>query len=296
MKELIELEAKGKDGKMLRAVFNVFKGLNLMSYRQNGLEVIDQSTRNQFEERCAGLGAIIGPHFHHQKDELLPKKMPDESLFPHIKIIKQKGIKDPFSHGIARYVPWKIERITKKNFFATLSSKDSYKGIFLKDLEGTNFEMQYEAMLDEEGLHLQLSVDADREAVVGFHFYYAIENESAIVHSKVQNEYNDMGIFKSIPFEWWAKQKGLHELEFRLDHEADYGFLHYPDPHEGVICLQTQDHMVNIQAHSETTENSWQLYHPKNASFACIEPLSVKNPRRLDTKKSQIQADISIQS
>src|SRR5690349_11544962 len=107
--EPIILENTTHDGSPLQATFLPDKGMNLVSYKKGGVEVIDPSTKSLFEERYAGLGALIGPHFHRRRTDALPK-IPDESLFPHIARVKAKGVHDPFSHGIARYAPWKAEK------------------------------------------------------------------------------------------------------------------------------------------------------------------------------------------
>jgi hypothetical protein len=99
--EQIILANKTSTGQNLQAIFLPEKGMNLISYKKDETEVIDQSTRNLFEERFAGLGALIGPHFHHRKTEVIPP-IKDESLFPHIARLKAKGIQEPFSHGIDR--------------------------------------------------------------------------------------------------------------------------------------------------------------------------------------------------
>lgn len=59
------LTLKNKD---LTATFLPELGMNLASYKKGDYEAIDQNTQGEFEERFAGLGPLIGPHFHHQKD------------------------------------------------------------------------------------------------------------------------------------------------------------------------------------------------------------------------------------
>ena len=79
-------------GELLQATYLPEKGMNLISYKMGDIEVIDQSTYPLFEERFAGLGALIGPHFHHSK---APPLDFDLSLFPHIKQVMAKGEKEP---------------------------------------------------------------------------------------------------------------------------------------------------------------------------------------------------------
>src|SRR5687767_2858709 len=97
LQNTILLRQESQDGEPLEARFAPLRGMNLLSYKKGEIEAIDQSTRPLFEERSAGLGAFIGPHFHHRT--LIPP-VPDESLFPHIAILKARGVQEPFSHGI----------------------------------------------------------------------------------------------------------------------------------------------------------------------------------------------------
>ena len=76
-------------------------GMNLASFKWEGIEIIDQSTKPVFEDRFGGLGPLIGPHFYQRNKATLPP-IKDESLFPHIARIKAEGRVDPFSHGIGR--------------------------------------------------------------------------------------------------------------------------------------------------------------------------------------------------
>src|SRR5947209_3792431 len=101
----VVLKSQTEKGESMQATFLPEKGMNLVSFKKGNLEVIDQSTLPLFEERFAGLGALIGPHFHRRLPETLPH-IADESLFPHIARVKAKGAADPFSHGIGRYAPW----------------------------------------------------------------------------------------------------------------------------------------------------------------------------------------------
>ena len=149
------------------------KGMNFVSLKKGEIEAIDQSTRRGFEERFAGLGAMIGPHFHHRK--LLPPP-PDPKLFPHV-----ANSSEPFSHGIGRYAPWNVEGSCEMHIDATLSGSDTWNGVALKDLEGQDFKMTYSAKLLDEGLQIELSVVSDTESIVGLHTYYALADGAGVV-------------------------------------------------------------------------------------------------------------------
>jgi galactose mutarotase-like enzyme len=190
---------------------------------------------------------------------------------------------DPFSHGIGRYAPWQWRREGQK-IVAGLKGSDRWRGSTLAELEGTDFVMQMEAELKREGLYLTLHVEAERLSVVGLHYYYALPPGPATVSSRVQPLYNDMGVFKPM-------QGG--EFLFDLEREVDYGFLP-ENGKEGEILLRTTAHTLKVCYQGAPDAVSWQLYHPKDASFVCIEPMSVKNPRDLNTSKSSLRVQIDV--
>src|SRR5262245_23646805 len=164
------IRSKAHDGEDLTALFLPSKGMNLISYKKGECEAIDQGTWDIFEERYAGLGALIGPHFHHRNPQVIPP-VKNEELFPHIAKLKDKS--EPFSHGIGRYAPWKIESLNDSSIQASLTGDMIWNGVALKQLEGQNFKMGYGANLAPDGLHIDLYVTSDTESVVGLHTYYA---------------------------------------------------------------------------------------------------------------------------
>lgn len=286
----IILEHQTKQGERLQATFLPDKGMNLISLKKGDLEVIDQSTKNLFEERYAGLGALIGPHFHHRKLEIIPS-IKDESLFPHIARIKAKGVQEPFSHGIARYAPWKAEA-TVNHVKAQLTGKDLWNGIALASLEGQNFNMQLEAHLGEQGLFLTLSVVSDTASIVGIHYYYRLPQGKGRVISEVQNQFAIQGELKPIPSDWQFDSQ--QRLIFDLQQEADFTFRPYPNPLHGNILLETEEYQLRTRYDCACAENCWQLYHPKEASFVCIEPLSSQDPRHPNLTVSSLNIHIEI--
>lgn len=286
----IELEHQTQEGEKLRALFLPDKGMNLISFRKGDLEVIDQSTRPLFEERYAGLGALIGPHFHHRKPEVIPQ-IKDESLFPHIARVKAKGIQEPFSHGIARYAPWTAEA-TATAVKARLSGKDLWNGVPLSSLEGQNFTMTLDAELGDRGLSLRLSIVSDTNSLVGIHYYLACPGGRGRVISEVQNQVRIEGELKPIPAAWNFDSQ--HRLVFDLKEEADFTFRPYPDVLHGNILLETDAYRLRTGYSCLCAENCWQLYHPKEASFVCIEPISAQNPHHpvLTVSSLNIQLEI----
>lgn len=286
---MITLKNNSEDDKSLEASFLPEKGMNLISYKKDGKEIIEQSTKDLFEERFSGLGPIIGPHFHRRIPQSLPF-IEKEELFPHIRRVKEKGILDPFSHGIARYAPWNYEA-NETSIKASLSGKDLWNGIALMDLEGQNFKMQFHATLLPNGLSLNLSVVSDTNSLVGLHYFYSLPQSGKII-SQVKNFYLDNGEKKDIPKEWLNDKS---QLSFDLSQAADYTFFPSPNPLGSTIILETEHYKLRTQYSSHCQENSWQLYHPKDASFVCIEPLSAQFPRHPILTVSSISALLSIE-
>lgn len=286
----IVLKATSEQGESLEATFLPDKGMNMVSYKKGSIEIIDQSTKNLFDERFAGLGALIGPHFHRRQTSVLPK-IADESLFPHIARVKAKGVADPFSHGIARYAPWKATA-TENSFKATLTGKDTWNGVALSALEGQNFTMHFNALLSPQGLKLDLDVVSDSDSLVGIHYYYHLPQGTGKLISAVQPEYIDNGEKKPLPPSWNGGAD--HVLTFDLNNEADYTFFPYPSPRSGKIILDAGNYKLHTTYTCASSENSWQLYHPKGASFVCIEPLSSQDPRHPNLTVSSIHIDLEI--
>jgi galactose mutarotase-like enzyme len=244
-------------------------GMALTSFKRGDLEVMAQSTRADFEKNRAGLGPLIGPHFLSRKLNPQP---------------------DPYLHGIARYVPWKYTA-TENSIHAILKGSDEVEGKLVKDLEGQDFTMRYDAILEDSGLKVTLSIVSDTDSLVGTHYYYRLPEGGAIVRSKVKPICLDQGVAKTVPDTW---KKGEHELEFDLEWESDYTFHPYPNPLKTVISLDTPKYVFTVGYKSPSEENGWQLWHPKGADFVCIEPMSASNPRTPNLSVSSLQLTFSI--
>ncbi len=284
----IVLKNKAPDGELLEATYLPSAGLNLISYKKGSLEIIDQSTRTQFEERFGGLGPLIGPHFH-RRTVIPPLK--DESVFPHIAHTKAHGSNDPFSHGVGRYAPWKIEH-TDTQIKGVLTGKDEWNGIPLASLEGQNFKMIYQADLRSTGLHIEMSVVSDTDSVIGLHYYYHLPNGTGKVISEIQDYYLENGKRKPLDSTWNIKDR--HHMEFDLKNKADYTFHPFPNPLDSKILLDAGTYRLMTRYSCQSQENSWQLFHPKNASFVCIEPLSAQDPRHPNLTVSSLKIQLEI--
>lgn len=277
---------KNKDA---QAVFSSAKGMNLMHLKVDGVDVIDQNTLPLFEERFAGLGSLIGPHFHHRPPELIPP-VPSESLFPHIAKLKAKNIIEPFSHGIARYAPWKTEH-SNSSITAKLSGKDLWNGIALSVLEGFSFQMELTASLLPKGISLDFSVESENPSIVGLHYYYALPLGKGTVKASVEKEYRLNDTWSPIPPHLLDREGNLC---FDASQEVDAGFIPKLKKQEFEVFYENTQFILKISFQVEGGEASWQLYRPKEATYICIEPLSAKNPRHPVSKNSRLQVKIEV--
>ncbi len=289
----LTLRCQAHDGQPLEATFLRDKGMNMVSYRKGNVEIMDQSTKDLFEERYAGLGALIGPHFHRRNPSIVPK-VKDEALFPHIARVHAHSVQDPFSHGIARYAPWSDVLATPTTIRAVLTGKDTWNGVPLSELEGQNFRIGYDVDLTPDGLALQLSIVSDIDSLVGTHFYYHLPKGKGVVTASVNREYLDDGHPKFIDKEWNYDDQQL--LRWDLSQEADYTFHPFPNPLDSKILLDAIDYRLTVHYQSISQESCWQLYHPQGASYACIEPISALDPHHPNLSVSSIRILLSIET
>lgn len=287
---VITLKNKTQDGTPLEATYLPEKGMNMISYKRGEVEVIDPSTKKDFDLRFAGLGALIGPHFHTRNPSVIPP-IKDETLFPHIAEVRKENRSDPFSHGIGRYAPWKFEA-TETKIKATLSGKDTWMDIPLADLEGQQFKMLFESELTPEGLKLNLSVTSDTDSIIGIHYYYRLPQGKGRIISRVQERYIANRQLQPIPSSW--DYDDSHRLRYELDKDTDFTFHPFPNPTEGEILLETTEFQLMTTYACASEENAFQLYHPKGASFVCIEPVSAKDPRAVNLTASSLSIHLQI--
>ena len=78
----------------------------------------------------------------------------------------------------------------------------------------------------------------------------------------------------------------------------DNTFHPFPHPLNGTIILELDaiDYRLTTKYSSPSQENSWQLYHPKGASFVCIEPLSAQDIRHPNLTTSNILITLQIEN
>ena len=289
--ESVTLRAETDDGTPIQATYLPSNGMNLISFKRGAIEAIDPSTRSLFDERNAGLGALIGPHFHQRPSATLP--LIDESLFPHIARIRSKGVStDPFSHGVGRYAPWSYDA-DATTIHARLTGNDNWNGLPLHAIQGQQFTLDYKATLTPQGLHIDYSVTSSNDSIVGLHYYYHLPQGYGTIHACVKEEVVIADQLQPIPDDW-SYDATRHELTYLLDSAADYTLRPYPDPLHSSITIDAITHRVVVAYSCQSEENSWQLYRPAAASFVCVEPLSAQNPRHPNLTASALSVDLQL--
>ena len=267
----------------ITATFLPEEGMTLASFKRGDIEVIDQETKKQFESHRAGLGPLIGPHFFCRKKEIIPPV--DPALFPHIQKLQEVGEWDPFSHGVARYAKWNVTA-TNESLHATLTGEDTLKGIPLKEIEGQDFKIEFRAELKDSKLNLKLTVVSHTDSLVGIHYYYALPDGKGRVRSTVDRSYTanhtDTRTLESSVF------------DYSLEEDTDFTFHPRVDARRGEITLETSTHKLITKYLSPSSENCWQLYHPKGSRFVCIEPISAYDPCHPNLSVSGVDISLEI--
>lgn len=290
MKTLM-LQNKSSTGSLIKAVFAPDKGMNLISFQRAGIEVMEQSTTELFDFRCAGLGALIGPHFHHRDAKNIPSVKDD--IFPHIKALREKKVLEPFSHGIARYVPWKYAA-SDTQIKAHLSGSHEYKGIFLKDLEGFDFEMKLDIRLLENGLFLSYHIEAEKPSIIGLHYYYALSEKLGRVWGDTSGYVREDKTWNKMP-EKMLSNTSKFAIDIDAKTNLDIGITPMVPEEENKVILDTKDYSLHIYYNTDSEiESSFQIYKPENASFVCLEPLSAKFPNKPHLLQSTLEVKIEI--
>jgi galactose mutarotase-like enzyme len=282
---MIILEDQG-----IKATFNPDKGLNLMSLVIEGHELIEQSTLKGFLESSRGLGPLIGPHFHHRVIDTIPYL--DDAILDKLQTKLQfRREAEPFSHGIARYVPWKVTRQQKNSFHAILDSHDTIEGITLGEIEGFDFVMEFEATVSPRELQIVYKAKSTTQpVVVGLHTYYNLQPTMNTIDLVGAPFYYDKLNKKTVPPEWY----GDRGLKIPLNKPLDYTFSPQLDKEGfGEVKVKTGVSNLLIQAKAYP-DLSFQLYRMEDSPFICIEPIAAINPRIVTQKNASIEVRISL--
>src|SRR6185295_13033771 len=100
------------------------------------------------------------------------------------------------------------------------------------------------------------------------------------------------GELLQVPPDW--DYNGL-DLNLNLNSGIDSTFFPAPHPLQSEIWLETEEYRLKTTYHCLCEENAWQLFHPKNASFVCIEPVSAQDPRHPNLSVSSISILLEIE-
>lgn len=253
---MFTLKKTTENGSLLEAAFEAEGGLRLISFKREGIEVIDQKSQSSDEKRIEG---VIGPHLYQE---------------------------------ILNQIPWQIEQ-KENRFIGTLTGKDIWNDKPLSNWIGQNFKMLMNAELTSRGLILDLSIVSDTDSLIGFDVHYFLPQKKGVVQSEVKDFYYDPEIkLKKIPKEWDYSTLGL--LTHSLDHECNYAFHSLKNPLKGSILLHTDDFTVATRYSCHCQENCWQLVHATESDYVSIKPMSAQNPWRTNLTVSGIQIELEI--
>ncbi len=275
--------------KGIKATFDPEHGLNMVSLIIEGKELIDQSTKKGFQESSRGLSPLIGPHFYHRAPDAIPF-FDTEALHLLSKKLRFRDEVEPFSHGIARYVPWRVLETTATSFKAELDSHDKVLDWTLAEIEGFDFVLGFEASVTERAIEICYSAKSTSQpVVVGLHTYYALQEGMHFAELSGAPFYYDKLNRRSVPHDWLVNQT----LKIPLDQALDYTFspqlsregFGEVELHCGVSALK-----IEAKAHPDL---SFQLYRPADASYICVEPIAAINPRIVTQKHASLEVHIS---
>ena len=156
----------------------------------------------------------------------------------------------------------------------------------LAALEGFDFLMTFKAHISSHGLEIEMHTESlGAPSIAGLHYYFALHGNTGHVKMKCKGQYGDKGNWRDIPPRWLDSSG---ELNFDLNEESDYTFTPISADFSGEAELITPSNTLKIHYKTNSDENAFQLYHPPGASFACIEPVTAKDPRALKQRKNTL--------
>lgn len=280
----IVLKKRTENGMQLEATFRPDLGMNLLSYKRNGIEVMAPSTENS----SLTLRGSIGPHFNSRR--VFPE-IKEENLFAHVRSAQAQGYSDPFPNGIGSHAPWQAS-FSENKLQAVLSGQNNWYNTPLSSLQGQNFKMELKAELTSEGLEMEISTVSEADSLAGFRYVFGWPNGCAKVISKVQKHYlNPFGLHE-IPSEWNNQQS---QLSYQLDRSQEVNCVFAPlNPLEGKILLETDSYRILTTYYCCCQENCWQVHYPADASYLCISPMSAKDPYHPNLTVSSIRVKLQI--
>lgn len=228
--------------------------MSLINLSVRGVPILDMSREKIFYECRKGLGSLILPHF--SQSERIPKN--DLDIFPHVPYLRRLGVRDPFQHGVSRYVSWRYQAAAD-SVTGSFAGRDVFHGYRIEELCGFYFSADVRYRIADSGIVIDIEVKGEEPVEAGIHFYYDLKNRnSAWVELPLQerdkpevfcfNQGHNQTYWPSMTNEW---------VTYTLTTES--------------YVLQT---MVRATGNPEETFNAVTLFNPEGARFACVEPLS----------------------
>ncbi len=240
----------------LRAVVAPGLGMSLVDLTVGEVPILERRRKQIFLDYRKGLGPLIVPHFN-QEREIPPTQ---RSVFPHAAHLAELGVRDPFQHGVGRYVPWSFQT-AGRSVTGRIGGGDRYRGATLRELQGFDFDAQLRYTLTGASLEVAFDVSSAEHVVAcGIHFYYDLVNpETARVRLPVR--------------------EGDGTLTLPLDRGYDRAWEPRPGADGRAAYTLTTDAYtlvteVRVRGDPGEVFDSVILFSPEGETFACIEPLS----------------------
>jgi galactose mutarotase-like enzyme len=249
-------------------------GLSLLSFRYRGRELLALDTGESFRRCRKGLGPLIIPHFNQAGP--LPAVTPDS--FPHIPHVQSLGVHHPFQHGIGRYVPWRY-RAGPESLVGTMDGTMHYRGYTYAQLTGYDFTAEVTYRVREDGLQILFALEAEHPVAAGIHFYYHLPDPT---NASVEASSCITG---PLPF----------PIPCGIPVNAVFSTAACPPGHSW--CSLTTDSWTlrtdfTCSGRPESSFDSLVIFHPENARFVCIEPLS--SPAGEENQKKSFFGEIRL--
>jgi galactose mutarotase-like enzyme len=230
-------------------------GFSLISFRKNGVEILNTGLATAFLETRKGFGPLILPHFNQAGYN--PRIGAD--AFPHIRGLEKLGIHHPFQHGIGRYVAWEYSK-DQNSVTGTLDGNMRSRGFSLTELAGFNFSANVIYNLRPEGLEIAFDIKGAKPIAAGIHFYYDLRD-------RTRTEIAMPACFADAP-----KVLSLAEP---INKVFPIGEIKNA---EALCVLKTEKYSLEtrfpVGPPAEQAFESLVIFCPEKADFVCIEPIS----------------------
>lgn len=280
----------------IEAVVTPELGMALAGFSLRHVPILQKSRRGDFVRGRKGLGPVILPHFNQRAafPELTPAM---REAFPHLAYLAERRIRDPFQHGVGRYVAWEYEtKVTDAmaQVRGFITGRSLFQGIPLNEITGFDFTAAITYTLADRSLAVRFDLTGTAPVTAGIHYYYALPPGASHVAMTVENL--GLGDDDSL-FEFSSHQRDGKFYRLPLDRPVDTLFAPVAEE-KGMarFSLVTPayrlDTRVLVEGPPETAFGSVVVFHPEGTDFVCVEPLSEKNP--LEPKKKAFHSAISL--